>query len=230
MNREEFIRQLEQLLADVSEEERQEALAYYNGYFEDAGSENEQSIIRELESPQKVAANIKAGLCEEEAFTEVGKTAVELKKPEAKEENRQTYREAEKKMEGQRGQSGQGVDWTRVAFLIIAAVVTAPLWGSVLGWVFGVVFGLLGGLIGIAIGLGVGGGALLGVGIGEIIGGSAALGFLMIGLCMFMWAVTVLGTLAFVAICVKVLPWIIRNVIQLIRWLCTFGKRQEEEV
>lgn len=62
MSREKFMMQLEQLLADVSEEEKREALSYYRSYFEDAGIENEERILKELESPEKVAATIKADL------------------------------------------------------------------------------------------------------------------------------------------------------------------------
>ena len=62
MRRKEFMWQLETLLADISEEEKQEALSYYRSYFEDAGEENEERILRELESPEKVAATIKADL------------------------------------------------------------------------------------------------------------------------------------------------------------------------
>ncbi|MCI9531168.1 MAG: DUF1700 domain-containing protein [Lachnospiraceae bacterium] len=62
MSREDFMRQLETLLADVPQEEKQEALSYYQSYFEDAGVENEERILRELDSPEKVAATIKADL------------------------------------------------------------------------------------------------------------------------------------------------------------------------
>ena len=60
MNRQEFMRRLEQLLEGIPEEEKREAIAYYTSYFEDAGEENEEKIIRELESPEKVAATIRA--------------------------------------------------------------------------------------------------------------------------------------------------------------------------
>ena len=71
MSREEFMRQLEMLLTDVSEEEKREALSYYQSYFEDAGVENEERILKELETPQKVAATIKADL-NMEKITETG--------------------------------------------------------------------------------------------------------------------------------------------------------------
>ena len=37
MNRAQFMKQLEKLLSDISEEERKEALDYYESYFDDAG-------------------------------------------------------------------------------------------------------------------------------------------------------------------------------------------------
>ena len=64
MDRAQFMEQLERLLSDISEAERQEALAYYNSYFDEAGPEKEASVIRELGSPGKVAAIIKADLDE----------------------------------------------------------------------------------------------------------------------------------------------------------------------
>lgn len=74
MNRNEFMRQLEYLLSDVTPNERNEALQFYNDYFEDAGAENEQEVIKALGSPAKVAATIKADLTGNAtgAFTETG--------------------------------------------------------------------------------------------------------------------------------------------------------------
>ena len=56
MNRAQFMEQLKKLLSDISEEERQEALDYYESYFDDAGENQEAEVIRELGSPGKVAA------------------------------------------------------------------------------------------------------------------------------------------------------------------------------
>ena len=64
MNRKEFLAQLERLLWDIPVQEREEALEFYNSYFDDAGAENESSVIQELGSPGKVAAIIKADLGE----------------------------------------------------------------------------------------------------------------------------------------------------------------------
>lgn len=62
MNRTEFLAQLERLLGDVPQAEREAALEYYSSYFEEAGEEKEGAVIQELGSPGKVAAIIKADL------------------------------------------------------------------------------------------------------------------------------------------------------------------------
>lgn len=62
MNRAEFMKKLDALLSDISPEEREEALQYYNDYFDDAGPEQEARILAELGSPEQVAWKIKAGL------------------------------------------------------------------------------------------------------------------------------------------------------------------------
>lgn len=64
MDRAQFMEQLARLLSDISESERQEALEYYESYFDDAGAGQESEVIRELGSPGKVAAIIKADLKE----------------------------------------------------------------------------------------------------------------------------------------------------------------------
>lgn len=60
MRRTDFLNELERLLSDLPEEERREALQYYEDYFADAGEEKEEEVIRELGSPQKVAESIRA--------------------------------------------------------------------------------------------------------------------------------------------------------------------------
>jgi uncharacterized membrane protein len=56
------MKELESLLSDIPLEERDEALSYYNGYFEDAGEDNKEEIMKELGSPKRVASIIKADL------------------------------------------------------------------------------------------------------------------------------------------------------------------------
>lgn len=62
MNRVDFMKQLESLLQNISPAEREEALQYYNEYFNDAGEEHEMDVIEALGNPAKVAENIKRDL------------------------------------------------------------------------------------------------------------------------------------------------------------------------
>lgn len=62
MDRRTFMNELKFLLSDISDEEKQEALDFYENYFDEAGIENESKIIEELGEPSRIAAMIKAGL------------------------------------------------------------------------------------------------------------------------------------------------------------------------
>lgn len=62
MNRADFMKNLAELLADMAPAEREETIQYYNDYFDDAGAENEQSVIASLGTPEQLAKTIKAGL------------------------------------------------------------------------------------------------------------------------------------------------------------------------
>ncbi len=56
-----YLAKLEELLAALSAQERQEALNYYEEYFDAAGSENEEKTARELGDPAEVARKILEG-------------------------------------------------------------------------------------------------------------------------------------------------------------------------
>ena len=58
----EFLKELEYLLQDIPEEEKRDAISYYEDYFRVAGAEQEADVISELGSPERVAAMIRAEL------------------------------------------------------------------------------------------------------------------------------------------------------------------------
>lgn len=62
MNKESFLKELSFLLSDLEEDEKKEALQYYQDYFDEAGPEREQEILAHIGSPEKVASEIKNGL------------------------------------------------------------------------------------------------------------------------------------------------------------------------
>jgi uncharacterized membrane protein len=60
LNSQEYIRKLERLLKKLHEEERRDAIRYYEEYFAEAGEEKAQEVIWRLGSPAQVAAGIRA--------------------------------------------------------------------------------------------------------------------------------------------------------------------------
>ena len=166
MNRMEFMIQLERLLADIPASERQEALEYYNSYFDDAGPENEASVIRELGSPGKVAAIIKADLRENNErygeYTERGYTDTRMKEDAQMPQNPREARER-----GRRGYHPSNKQNTaKVVLLIIAAVIFLPVLADLSDNLFGLLVSIL--LFPVILAIGVIG-ATLGVFIGGVV-------------------------------------------------------------
>lgn len=58
MNKEKFLQELSRLLSDLSIEEKQEAMTFYEEYFVEAGVDQEEQVLRELGSPQEVSYKI----------------------------------------------------------------------------------------------------------------------------------------------------------------------------
>ncbi len=81
MTRQEYMKELEFLLCGISEGEREEALQYYNDYFDDAGVENEEEVIATLGEPKLVAENIRKelsdGKAQQAAVTAADRAVVE---------------------------------------------------------------------------------------------------------------------------------------------------------
>lgn len=78
MTREQFMGRLIELLSDIPEAERNDAILFYESCFEEAGPGEEQNLIAKMGSPEKVAARIKNGLNESnEAYSEYSETGYE---------------------------------------------------------------------------------------------------------------------------------------------------------
>lgn len=112
MNRADFMKNLAELLADMAPAEREEAIQYYNDYFDDAGEENEQSVIDSLGTPEQLAGTIKAGLFDGGSageFTEKGFSGYEQRQNDEVMNIDRTadgYRE-DGQQNGQSGENGQ---------------------------------------------------------------------------------------------------------------------------
>ncbi|MEG1929876.1 MAG: DUF1700 domain-containing protein [Anaerovorax sp.] len=74
MNKSEFMKALEAQLGQIPKEEAAAALAYYNEYFEDAGEENEEGVLKELGSPENIGAQLKAEIAMKQLVKEEAPT------------------------------------------------------------------------------------------------------------------------------------------------------------
>ena len=57
MSRAEFMEKLEYLLQDLSQEDREDGIAFYRDYLDEAGTEREQEVLREFGSPERIASS-----------------------------------------------------------------------------------------------------------------------------------------------------------------------------
>ena len=236
MNRVEFMQQLERLLSDVSESDRLDALAYYNDYFDEAGIENEAQVIRELGSPEKVAATIKMDLNSsgntEAEYTERGyedgREANNINTPARREEVSQ---EQKKKRD------------FPLALIIILVIFASPLLVGVGGGALGIILGVLGALFGIVVAvivtvfaLAI---AMLACGISCVVAGATCIivglmrvvtsgieGLLLVGVGGITFALGVLFTILFVWCAFKWLPALFRWTIDLIQRLFSRKERR----
>ena len=115
MTRNEFLAELKKHLQSLAEAEQEEAIRYYEEYFDDAGPENEARVIEELGSPAELARDIIAN-----STFSIAKTSAQQTEGEAK--GRQFKRigpEVKQKSTG-----GKALFW---ALVILSSVIWLPL-------------------------------------------------------------------------------------------------------
>lgn len=230
MNKEEFLRQLEQLLSGISEEERADAVAFYRSYFEDAGEENEASIIEELETPQKVADSIlkNFGIDTKKGTDGDSKYYNTFANRDAA-----YYQNVNQAVNNLNGNPAPKKDNTGMTVLIvILAVLTSPIWLTLLVVIASIALGLVCVLFGIAIAaiavmvsLICVGFVLAGVGFSVMFTGNPVAGIGLIGGGFLVLALGILSVLLVVLVCGGFLPWAVKGI-----WnLCKkpFNKRKE---
>ena len=155
MDRKKFMRELAFLLQDISEEEKDEALAFYEDYFDEAGRENEQKVIEELGTPERVAAIIKDGLKGRfDDHIEAGNSGfsnqnysqnyevIDVDVKETKKEKKTTSSQRKK------GKWDEMNPRDRNVLILLAIVACVPFSFSMIKAIFGGTLGLFGGLYG----------------------------------------------------------------------------------
>ena len=225
MNRIDFIAQLKRLLSDIPESDRNDAIAYYNDYFDEAGADNEAQVIQELGNPGKVAAMIRASLRNTDnnkgEYSEAGYQEA------GTETGRQTPTQ---RYVGKQPRRGGG----KIALIIILAIFASPFIIGVGGGAIGVIAGLVAILFGIIVTLF--GAAIAGLvaGIMGIVTGviemfvNPATGLLMVGSGMISLALTLTLICLAVWLVFKIVPKVFRGISNLISRVLHRGVRGGE--
>ena len=209
MNRTEFMKKLRTLLSDVEENEREEALEFYEHYFEDAGEDNEQEVIASLGSPEKVAQTIKDGLKDIDGmqgeFTENGYRGYgETIKEEV------GYPEREGKKEKK---SGNG----KLILLLILAIFALPVLGPIIMGIVSVLFGIIAAAVAI----------VFAVAIGKLFFVPIA-GVILLGASLLLIGIGILAMVLGIWIVTKVVPLVIRLSVKCVSKL--FKKKEEHSL
>lgn len=209
MNRIEFMTELAALLQDISVEERKEAMQYYNDYFDDAGGENEEQIIKELGSPAKVAAEVKAGLSGQDG-----------KSGEYRETGYTDTRFEEVKSPANPGPRTNNTLKIVLIILIIlfGAPIAIPLGIGALCVVFGLTIALFVFFLGILVAsvvVTVAGICILIAGITLLVP-ELAVGLALVGTGLILSVIGVIAAVASVKLCAVAIPGIFRGIV----WLC----------
>lgn len=159
MNRVEYMKELEALLADIPADEREDAINYYNDYFDEGGAENEEETIEALGDVHKLADSIKLANKEdyvsEGEFTETGYHDLN-------EENL-------KKMDDYgevavTGRKSSGFTPATLIIIALLAICALPILGPVILGILGVLFGIVAAIAGVLV-------AIFAIGIAGIVAG-----------------------------------------------------------
>ena len=212
MNRIEYMTKLASLLQDIPEVERRDAMKYYNDYFDEAGEENEEQVIREFGAPEEVAENIKADL---KGKTENTTHAQQEEYQSAGQQYQMNHQENKQSSEYQYGTSDNqkkknariGKIVLIVALAIIIGPVLIPIIGGILAAGLAMVLTIIVGVFALVIA----GAAIAIVGISLVISGSVILlpqtaaGLVLIGSGLIIMVLGVVVTVGFGKLCEVVL-------------------------
>lgn len=255
MNRTEFMSELEYLLQDISEEEKAEALAYYRDYLEDAGDENEEQVIREFGSPERVAAIIRSDLSgsletggeftesgyQDERFRDPNYQVVQHRHLPEVSETESAHGSQDRDAKERSGKSKTKapvhdsfvVRLLKVGCLLVAIVLLAPFVLGLGGGVLGLAAGILALFVSAVLLIGVltvtaciGAVALLVLGFGLIITQPWS-GVLVLGFGVLVLGLAFIGIALSVLIYGKFIPFVVRGLVDAVASLFHRGRRSQ---
>ena len=244
MIRSAFFKELEYLLQDLDELDREDALAYYRDYMDEAGIGENDSVDSFVDCPEKIAMSIRASLedsenlhieTDEEGFKNSCIESIS-NAPEVYNQNDEQTKEdttAEKhdrreernfeQMHSSHNTKKQKPTLGKVLLILALIILASPMILAIGGALFGVIVTVIAILIALIVGVvGVSAACVVG-GIGLIIASIAVLmtsltkGIFTLGVALLMIAAGILFTLLTLFIFKRVLPGLIRGIVGILR-------------
>lgn len=216
MNRIEFMSALDARLKALDEEDRNDALRYYDELFDEAGPLEEQKILDDLGDPQDIARQILA----DNGISPDGRPEFMIDDviragngTNANNNNSSAYGTYKQKdLFTSIKESFMGLSRnTRIVVIVAILIVTSPVWGGILSGVLGFIFGLIGLILGLVI-------AFTAAGVGLIISGfvylfrAPPLGLVILGIGLIVTALDIL-------LIFPLVKWAFGLLVKFIRWV-----------
>ena len=177
MNKEEFMTRVKELLADLPDDEnKQDALNYYQDYLEEAG-ENTDTVLKEFGSPERIASMIRCDLngelneggdftdhgIEDTRFKEPGYDVAKRldlpdvmeKEPAKQEQEEETFRTGNTSQVGN-GRKRRRFVWWQILLIILAVILLGPAIAGGVGILLASLVGIVGTLLVLLLGIGAG--------------------------------------------------------------------------
>lgn len=222
MSRTEFLEKLKNLLNDIPDGEREEALNFYNDYFDEAGSENEDNVIMDLESPEKVAEIIKAGLNdkvdESGEYSERGYQDRRFVNSQEISKRTETVNNTRKSANRQ---TERKTDVGKIILIIILCFIAAPVGVPMIIAIVSIIFAFFVSIIGIAfglfmaaIGIFIAGIALVFVSFTKMLIAPFA-AFCLLGAGLLLTGLSIIGMMLLIMIAAQVIPALCRGIVSL---------------
>jgi uncharacterized membrane protein len=232
MTRLEFLKELEYLLQDIDDKDRQDALDYYRDYMEEAGVMDLDHVEGLFESPEKIAISLRTSLNEDfddkiesgdQGFRNMhAEEAAKVPKIYGQpEEDEVVFEEVKMEDSNEKHTEEKKSSLGKVLLIAATCIVAAPIILGIGGTLVGLVFGFFGLVIGLV--FGIAGGAL-----GCLVGGlvlfvtsilklviSVPKGIFMMGVALLLIAAGILLVMLTVVVFKRFFPWLIRSIVNI---------------
>lgn len=214
MNKYEYLSQLRVGLATLSKDDREEAMSYYEEFFNDAGEDNEQAVIASLGTPEELAKSI---IKENATQPEVSDGPMAAPGTSGFESGNNGFVAPETpKQTAQR----QGKNWSggQIALVVVLLVLSFPIWIGFVAGAFGIAIGFIAAAFGLLVGIGAGAVGSLVCGIITLFVNPMA-GLFMIGCGLILGGLIPLAVYPLCKLVVKLFQIIIKGIGSLINKL-----------